>query len=310
MRPELHLVARPDDDEEAMKGTVHAYTVARVRRGEIQPATGARIRSILTTFADTYGDRPVAALSRRDVERWLEQRSHLSPATRRHEFSTLRCFIRRLVEQGKIRRDPTIGMRAPRVPRAAGRALTHDEAEALERVLPDARARAIFALMRWMGLRRCEVLALELGDWDHRAQTLHVRGKGGHERLEPVPPWVAAPLANYIAEMGATAGPLIRTQDGTRGISNSYLGRLMSTWMADAGIKRAAFDGRGCHSLRHTIASEMIEAGADVRVVQDLLGHQSLTSTQVYLRRAGTSRIREALEAAKRAAEMLIVLVA
>lgn len=82
-------------------------------------------------------------------------------------------------------------------------------------------------------------------------------------------------------------------------MSTSYLGRLMSTWMFDAGIKRGAFDGFNCHSLRHTIASELVESGADLPTVQEFLGHVSLTSTQVYLRRAAVGRVRDAMEQAK-----------
>ena len=302
-RPELELVSNLRDSHHVtITHIVCEYVVGRVRRGEITASTGLRTQSILLAFAACYGQRIIANMSRHDIERWLETRSHVSPATRRHEFSTVRYFVRQQVEAGRIRRDPTQGMRAPTVPRSAGRALSADEADRLEAVLPDTRARAIFALMRWMGLRRCEVLNLQVADWDRRGETLHVRGKGGHERIEPVPAWVAAPLSAYLAESRTVNGPLIRTHDGLRGISNSYLGRMMSDWMCEAGVKVAAFDGRACHSLRHTIASELIESGADVRVVQDLLGHQSITSTQVYLRRAGTARIREALETAKRVA--------
>lgn len=300
MNPKLNIVEQvPEIHLMPLGELAHHYTLGRVRRADITPATGARIRSVLAVFAESYGDRQLQTMSRRDIERWLAMRSHLAPATRRHEFSVVRCFVRHLVRNGHVRRDPTLDLRAPRVPRSAGRALTADETEALEAVLPDARARAIFALMRWMGLRRCEVLNLQVGDWDRRAQTLHIVGKGGHHRIEPVPAWVAAPLNAYLVEMGATAGPLIRTLDATRGISNSYLGRMMGEWMKEAGIKLRPLDGRACHSLRHTIASELAESGADIRVIQDLLGHVSLTSTEVYLRRAGLPRIREALEAAR-----------
>lgn len=304
MLPELEIVRTAIQDA-CMKGLRHItleYVLARQRRGDVTTATATRQRHILGTFADSYGNRSPSVMSRRDVERWLATRGHLAAGTRRNEFSTVRAFIRYLVREGIVKRDPVAEMKAPRVPRSAGRALSRDETEALERVLPDSRARAIYALMRWMGMRRCEVLNLEVGDWDRRSETLHIRGKGGHERVEPVPTWVGAALLVYLTDIGVRAGPMIRTQNGQRGISNSYLGRMMSTWMNDAGIKRRALDGRGCHSLRHTIASELLETGADVRVVQDLLGHQSLTSTQIYLRRAGTSRIREALQAAKDAA--------
>lgn len=286
------------DKPPVLGGMVVDYTAERVKRGEISPASARRFQAVLLTFAASYGQRSLSTLSKRDVERWMEARSHLAPGTRRNEFSTLRVFMRRLVETGAIRRDPTVGMKPPRVPVAAERALSRDETDAIEAVLPDARAKAVYALMRWVGLRRAEVLALEIGDWDRRSQTIRIRGKGGHERIEPVPSWVAAAMTSYIIEIGATAGPLIRTLDGTRGISHCYLGVLMSRWMRDAGVKVAAFDGRGCHSLRHTIASELLESGADIRIVQDLLGHASITSTQIYLRRAGVGRIREALETA------------
>lgn len=276
-----------------------AWVSGRRKRAEITASTAARNLSIITSFADSYGHRPVDRLSRTDIERWQGQRGHLAPGTRRHEFSVMRSFCRHLAESGKIRRDPTVGMKAPRVPRPADRALTADQVETLETSLPDTRAKAVFALMRWCGLRRAEVLALQVGDWDRRAETIRVIGKGGHHRVEPVPAWVARPLADYLAEHGATSGPMIRTLDGARGISNSYLGRLMSGWMTDCGVKRAPGDGMACHSLRHTIASELVESGADLPTVQEFLGHVSITSTQVYLRRAAVGRVRDALYSAR-----------
>ncbi len=276
-----------------------AWIDGRRKRSEITAATASRNLSILTSFAESFGNRPIERLSRTDIERWQTARAHLAPATRRHEFGVIRAWCRHLVERGTIRRDPTTGMKAPRVPRPADRALTADQVEALEAVLPDSRARAVFALMRWCGLRRAEVIALQVGDWDRRAETLQIVGKGGHHRTEPVPEWVARPLGDYLAEHGAHVGPMIRTLDGTRGISNSYLGRLMSEWMTDAGVKRAPGDGMACHSLRHTIASELVEAGTDLPTVQEFLGHVSITSTQVYLRRAAVGRVRAAMYSAR-----------
>lgn len=289
-------------DTTQLSSLARRWTIDRVRRHEITAATAARHRSILGSFAELFGQRPIANISRTDIERWQADRSHLAAGTRRHEFSVLRQFIKHLVRSGHVRRDPTVGMRAPKVPRAADRALSRDEVEALEAALPDNRARAIFALMRYVGLRRAEVLALQVGDWDRRGEVVHVIGKGGHHRTEPVPPWVTAALRAYLAECPATAGPLIRTLDGSRGLAHSTLGRMMAKWMTDAGIKVAPFDGRNCHALRHTIASELIESGADICTVQELLGHASITSTQVYLRRAAVSRVRDAMLAARSAA--------
>lgn len=276
---------------------INAYISGRVSRHEITRASAARVRTVLHSFDDSFGNRPVTSLGRGDVERWMADRFQLlSPGTRRNDFGFARQFCTWLVREGKIKRHPFDGIPRPKVPRTVPRALSVAEADALEAVLPDARARAIYALMRRCGLRRCEVLGLEVGDWDRHANTILVRGKGSNERVVAVPADVASTLAVYLASIGAHAGPMIRTFDGSRGISNSYLGMLMASWMRAAGIKHAAHDGRNCHSLRHTIASELAELTGDAKLVQDLLGHESLTSTQVYLRRASIERMREALE--------------
>jgi site-specific recombinase XerD len=81
-------------------------------------------------------------------------------------------------------------------------------------------------------------------------------------------------------------GPLIRSQiHPRRGISAEYVGKLAVQWMRAAGIKYAAFDGRSAHALRHTCASHMLEHGADIREVSEMLGHSGLQATQTYLRR-------------------------
>lgn len=281
---------------------VDRYVDGRFKRREIGRHSRDRLRSVLTRFADSYGAKDPAKLSYRDIERWLESRSHIAASTRRGEWSSVRCFTRWLTERNVIRKDPMVGKRAPRVPRAAGRALTQEECEAIEAVLPDRRAWAMYALMRYVGLRRGEVVRLQVADWDQRAGLLHIIGKGGHERVEPVPPWAAAHLRAYLAETGARSGALIQRYDRPGPISRGHLGRLFDGWMREAGVKAAPFDGRAPHAFRHTIASELLEAGADIRVVQELLGHQSLTSTQVYLRRASAGRVLEAMERARIAA--------
>jgi site-specific recombinase XerC len=286
----------------ALEDLTVTYMTGRLKRGEIAKTTHERHSGILRMFAAHYGARPVERLSVKDIDRWREERSHTGAATRQTEWSVVRCFARWLVAERVIRRDPFEGRRGPKVPRHTGRALTADECEALERVLPDERAWAIYSLMRWVGLRRTEVATLQMGDWDRRAGVLRVIGKGSHERDEPVPAWVAARLKAYVLVAGQRGGALIQRQDGSGGLSPARIGDLMREWMSAAGIKARAFDGRACHSLRHTIASELVESGADVMTVQALLGHVTLAATQVYLRRASVARVLAALERAKLAA--------
>jgi site-specific recombinase XerD len=272
------------------------YVRGRVARREIQHNTAGRVRSILMGFAAVYGKRPLKLIGRKHIELWLEDRQDLSPASRRNEFQAVRQFLNWCVEERLIRVNPMAAMKAPKVPRSVPRAMPERDVMYLLDALPDARARAVVALMLRMGLRRGEVVALQTGDWDEQAETLTVVGKGGHTRVLPVPRDVAYDLRTYLAEHGSTAGYLIRREDGRGGISNSRIGQLIRAWMEHAGVKSRAGDGRAAHSLRHTMATNVVAHEPDLRVVQQILGHQSLTSTQVYLKHAELPRLRAAME--------------
>lgn len=271
------------------------YVRERVLRHEIVKSSARRMRTVLSYFAASFGGRDVAKMGRKDIERWLATRAHLSAGTRRNEVVIVRGFTRWLREQRLLKADPMLGIKSPKVPRSVPRALTDDEARRLWFALPDARARAIVILMIGLGLRREEVITVQTGDWDRGAKTMRVVGKGSHVRLLPVPESVADVLELYVP---VTAGPLIRRNDGIHGISNSYVGGLMRTWMEDAGIKHSPFDGKACHSLRHTLASRVADVQPDLRVLQQILGHVSLTSTQIYLRHAEMGKLRAAMEGA------------
>jgi site-specific recombinase XerD len=249
-------------------------------------------------FADSYGRRPVNLLGRKHIEQWMEQRQDLSPASRRNEFQAVRQFTRWLMVEKQIKTDPCATMRAPKVPRSVPRAMPHDDVQRLLGALPDNRARLVTALMLNMGLRRGEVLSLQAGDYDTHARTITVVGKGGHARLLPVPDEVAHHMRAYMTERGNVAGPLVLREDGRGGISDSRLGQLVRSWMEDAGVKVRAGDGRAAHSLRHTLATNVVAVEPDLRVVQQILGHVSLTSTQIYLAAADLPRVRSAMERA------------
>ena len=273
------------------------YTQGRRNRGEIAKNTMVRNRSILASFAEHFGMRPITSLGRSHIEAWQADRGHLGPASRRNEFQAVRQFTKWIKLERLIKTDPCAGMKAPKVPRSVPRALMADEVDRLRAVLPDRRAVAMVALMLDMGLRRGEVITLQVGDWDRTARTLRVTGKGGHTRLLPVPGSVASDLTAYLDEMGTRSGPMIRRLDGVSPISNAYIGLLTRQWMEEAGVKVRPGDGKACHSLRHTMASEVADIEPDLRVLQGLLGHASLSSTQVYLRGADMDRMRAALEA-------------
>lgn len=281
-----------------MERAVLTYIRGRVGRREIRVTTASRQRSILMGFAASYGKRPINLFGRRHVEQWLEDRCDLGPASRRNEFQAVRQFTRWLLVEKKIKTDPCAQMKAPKVPRSVPRAMPTADVVALLGVLPDARAELVVALMLRMGMRRGEVISVQTGDYDSHARTLRVVGKGGHERILPVPLDVACTIAAYMTVRGVRSGPLVLREDGRGGISNSRIGQMVRGYMEDAGVKQRAYDGRAAHSLRHTAASRLVDVEPDLRVTQQFLGHASLMSTQIYLRHAELGRIRDALERA------------
>ena len=281
----------------ARVGTLHPlvrqYVVGRLNRKEIVNGSGRTQKMVLGQFADVFGRRPVANMSRHDVQRYQETIAHLSVGTRRNRLSVSRSFVRWLQLEGRLKNDPFVGVKFPKPPRRVPRALTRDECDRLWAVLPDLRARAVVSLMLGLGLRRIEVVRAQVADYDPRRRTLQVVGKGSHERLLPVPEHVATVLDELLQSV--IHGPMIRTRTGS--ISHAYVGMLVRGWMTVAGIKKAPWDGKACHALRHTIASEVADIEPDLRVVQEILGHASLANTQIYLRRADIGKMRAAMEA-------------
>ena len=258
----------------------------RLAQGQINKRTAEVTRCRLWDFACHTQAQP-GNLNRRHVETWMA-RPDLSPAYRRARLSSLRVFFRWCIVNGHMRRDPTIGVEAPKIPAYLPRAVTEAEVGQLLAALPDQRAKLIVLLMVQEGLRRKEVAEAQLGDVDTYARTLAVRGKGGGGRTTRVVPlsdqtWRA--LEDYLAAEGHRAGPLVRSKKWPdRGLTPHSLGELVSGWMVDAGVKRAAGDGKSGHALRHSTAHHMMDQGATVREVQQALGHQSIRSTEVYLR--------------------------
>lgn len=277
---------------------INTYISERRKRGELAPRTARNMRWHLDILDDSFGSRPIGRLTTRAVERSLERIGHLAPTTRRGYLSTVRTFCHWLVGRGTIDKNPCDGIAPIRPPRGNPRALNAEQIAAIVAVLPDARARAIISLMVGCGLRCVEVSRLTTADWDPVAQTVEVTGKGGHRRVLPVPSETLAAVEAYLAEAGrAIAGPLIRaSRVRSAGLSAPTISTYVSRWMKAAGIKSAPWDGRSAHACRHTAASDVLDVCGDLRVVQEMLGHQHLSTTAIYLRRANLGQMRSAME--------------
>jgi len=234
-------------------------------------------------------------------------RPRYAPSSVARALVAVRSFHRFCLEEGFLAVDPSEEVGAPRVPLGIPKALTEDEVEALlAAVVGDTarslRDRAIVETLYATGVRISELVGLDRRDLDLDDGLVRVLGKGSKERIVPVGRSAREALSAYLA---AGRPQLVRPDRSRRGgeavILNVRGGRLsrQSCWkIVRAAGERAGLGGRlSPHVLRHSCATHMLERGADIRVVQELLGHASLSTTQVYTK-VSPERLRAVYEAA------------
>jgi site-specific recombinase XerD len=281
-------------------GTLGSYVAEYVRqrkaRGELTLKTANDTRSGLHGLAVSFGNRPLTRFGEAAIDTWLETQGHCAPSTRRRRLSQVRCFCQWMVRKKHIKRDPTEHVPAIRQPRSVPVTLPQDDVSLVLCVCPDKRARCMVHLMVYCGLRCVEVSRLMMADYDPRGRTLRVQGKGGHQRIVPVPDAAAASIDAYLDEAGRYAGPLIRAYKGHAGLSAETVSNYVNGWIREAGVKTSGYDGRSAHGLRRTAASDVMDKVRDVQIVQAMLGHERIETTTLYLRPVNLGRLREAME--------------
>lgn len=282
--------------------------------GTFAPTSVANTRVHLSLFARSCEEHagegfPIAEVRTEHVERFLAGQE-VSVATIRNRLSSLKTFFAWCRRRGLLEGDPMDGIRPPRIPRSVPRAY---DADATARIVAAAAARGhrdrlIISLMVQEGLRCCEVTNLRLADvsrfpradWAElgAAGEILVNGKGGHQRVLPLTFETGKALDAYLSEWPAysTSLPLVRSyKHPNRGVGASWLSKMVRAVLTEAGVKQFPHDGSSAHALRHTAASDVLERCGDVRVVQEMLGHSSLVTTQIYLRRTSTEKLRAAM---------------
>lgn len=203
-------------------------------------------------------------------------------------LSAVRSFHRFLLGEGITPQDPTSEVARPRVPRALPHPLGLDEVDRLIEA-PDRststglRDRAILEVLYGAGLRVSELTGLDVDDLDLEGGSVRVVGKGGKEREVPIGRHAQHAVAAYLARARPslvgpqTRGALFLNTRGGR-LSRQACAKLLAVYATRAGIGRRVSP----HDLRHSFATHLLEGGADVRVVQELLGHASVATTQIY----------------------------
>lgn len=258
--------------------TVLNYIGERMKLGELTGSSPVTFRKSLWYFVRHAGpDLPVSRLNRRHVERWLLDMK-VAPSTMRGRLNMLSGFSKWCVMRGYLKRDPTLGIKGPKLLDTVPRALDPADVALALREAPDARCALMICLGVQLGLRCCEIATVQLGDIDRRGRQLVVRhGKGGRQRVLPIPDEAWTYLTAYLAEHPAKAGPLIRSYRGHKGLRPHTVSMLINETMHRAGLDETA------HALRHSMATDVLRAGAHVRDVQAALGHANLKTTERYL---------------------------
>ena len=221
---------------------------------------------------------------------FLHRKNRKSSIARK--ISTLRSFFKYLVREQVISSNPAKGVSTPKVEKTLPTSLTVDEAFRLmespksisrksskgsrEKGLRD---RAILELLYSSGLRVSELVGLNSSQLDLDLGIVRVMGKGRKERIVPVGAKAIEALGAYLEERGGVKGnePIFVNSLGGRLTARS-VGRLMKRYTRHSGIFRKVSP----HSLRHTFATHLLDAGADIREIQEMLGHSSLSTTQRY----------------------------
>lgn len=217
-------------------------------------------------------------------------------------LASLRSFFRFTTREGITSSNPAQALRTPRVGRKLPHFLTTEQVALLLEAPPanepmGLRDRAILETLYSAGLRVAELVGLDISHWDRGANILRVFGKGKKERIAPVGSYAAKALDQWLSVRAvdphapaAEFDAMFLNRFGRR-LTTRSIGRMLEKHLADTGLDRITSP----HTLRHSFATHLLDGGADLRSVQELLGHKSLTTTQIYTH-VSTRRMRETYE--------------
>ncbi len=256
---------------------------------------------------EQYGQKPrpaaIEVSQLRSYVSYLHECGY-AQATVARRLACLRSFFRYCQREGLCESNPAKPLRTPRAGNKLPHFLTTDEvgrllSAPLTTTNDGLRDRAILETMYSAGLRVAEVVGLDLQDYDRSSGILRIRGKGRKERIAPVGSYATRALEGWLTvrtpdlkadQMDQAAVFLNRFG---RRLTTRSIGRMLEKHILTAGLSQQTSP----HTLRHSFATHLLDGGADLRSVQELLGHKSLTTTQIYTH-ISTRRLRETYEAA------------
>jgi integrase/recombinase XerC/integrase/recombinase XerD len=287
---------------EAWGGALRRFDRELRRRGAAERTRRAYGTDVaeLASWAMANGLAP-EAIDYRALRRWAARVSEggAAPSTLARKIASVRSFFRTLVEHGELGANPADLLPAPKQPQRLPKTLKPDDVAGLLDAIPasgplELRDRALFELAYACGLRAEELVDLDVGSVDFDGEQVRVEGKGGKTRFVPAGEPALAALARYLERgrsglAGPTEDPALFLSKSGRRLSTSDIRRRLRGWARHAAARGAVHP----HALRHSFATHLLEGGADLRAIQELLGHASISTTQVYTR-VESARLRAA----------------
>jgi len=285
-----HFIEHLRDERGLSPHTVRAY------RGDLDRFVTFLAQDFLGKQPEDVRPKDVDALAVRSFLASLA-RADSGKKTQARALSSVRSLLRFACRQGTLDHNPAMSVRTPKQPKTLPRHLRPGEVETLLEAVSgseplDLRDRAALELLYATGLRVGELVSLDWESIDMRGRVLRVIGKGGKERMVPFGGHAATALDEWRSCWGGVHGGTEATDAGKTGhrgdpVFLNYRGSRLSARsvrrVIDRRVKEAALAaGVHPHTLRHTFATHLLEGGADLRAIQELLGHSSLSTTQRY----------------------------
>ncbi len=272
----------------------------------VSPRTLINYRHALSGFRAAVREPAWKELRADHFRRYLfeKMKAGLAKPTIRLHFAALRTFYRYLTERHGLRDNPLKQVQLPKLDRGLPVVLSRQQMDALlaaplqmeksdkaAKWMPE-RDVAVLELFYSSGLRLSELGALDVRSVDEYSETVRVLGKGRKERIVPVGSLALAAIQKYRVAAAVHVGPLFINKSRRR-LSTRSVWLVLKRYLAHAGIPQTISP----HKLRHSFATHLLDAGADLRSVQTLLGHASLSTTQIYTH-VTTERLKTAYDAA------------
>ena len=241
----------------------------------------------LRHFSSFLGKRPVTEVNTVFLRSYLARltEEHLSKRTLSRRLAALRSFFRYLARQGVVKKNPIMSIRSPRLDQKLPKVLNEKEMVTLLSFAgddeSDMRDRAILETLYSTGCRVSELVGMSVPDVDMIGGVVRVLGKGRKERLCPIGEHAITSLRSYLDVRRRPGEALFLNHSGNRTgsrLTDRSVRRILAKRLDEMSLR----SGISPHAIRHSFATHLLDRGADLRVVQELLGHSSISTTAIY----------------------------